>query len=53
MQEHIRRAHPEHYVPKLPATEESFQIMITKDPSPNPPPAPQIQHSAPVLPEGQ
>ena len=25
MQEHIRRAHPEHYISKLPATEESFR----------------------------
>lgn len=29
MQEHIRRAHPEKYIPKLPATEESFRLMIT------------------------
>lgn len=28
MQEHIRRAHPEHYISKLPATEESFLLMI-------------------------
>ncbi|KAJ9199625.1 hypothetical protein DTO166G4_9213 [Paecilomyces variotii] len=28
MQEHIRRAHPSHYIPKLPATEESFQLMV-------------------------
>ncbi|KGO65635.1 hypothetical protein PITC_007530 [Penicillium italicum] len=28
MQEHIRRAHPNHYIPKLPATEESFLIMV-------------------------
>jgi hypothetical protein len=33
MQEHIRRAHPEHYVPKLPATEESFLLMINTPPS--------------------
>ncbi|KAG6005205.1 hypothetical protein E4U21_000334 [Claviceps maximensis] len=32
MQEHIRRAHPEHYVPKLPATEESFLLMINTPP---------------------
>lgn len=28
MQEHIRRAHPDYYIPKLPATEDSFQQMI-------------------------
>ena len=28
MQEHIRRAHPSHYIPKLPATEESFMLMV-------------------------
>lgn len=33
MQEHIRRAHPEHYIQKLPATEESFLLMISSDPS--------------------
>lgn len=33
MQEHIRRAHPENYIPKLPATEESFRLMITTPPS--------------------
>ncbi|KAG5939955.1 hypothetical protein E4U53_007699 [Claviceps sorghi] len=32
MQEHIRRAHPEHYLPKLPATEESFLLMINTPP---------------------
>src|SRR5271156_5111118 len=40
MQEHIRRAHPEHYISKLPATEESFQLMITTPPSERPPPQP-------------
>jgi len=43
MQEHIRRAHPEYYIPKLPATKESFELMITtpphdrpsQDPNPN------------------
>ncbi|SZF03094.1 unnamed protein product [Blumeria hordei] len=35
MQEHIRRAHPQHYIAKLPATEESFQLMITTPPSDN------------------
>ena len=28
MQEHIRRAHPEYYIPKLPATVESFNLMV-------------------------
>jgi hypothetical protein len=37
MQEHIRRAHPEHYIPKLPATEESFMLMINSPPSERPP----------------
>ncbi|KAL2815761.1 hypothetical protein BDW59DRAFT_166651 [Aspergillus cavernicola] len=32
MQEHIRRAHPNHYIPKLPATEESFVLMVTTPP---------------------
>src|SRR5271155_418349 len=41
MQEHIRRAHPEHYISKLPATEESFQLMISTPPSERPPPPPQ------------
>ena len=36
MQEHIRRAHPTYYIPKLPATEESFQLMITTPPSAKP-----------------
>lgn len=38
MQEHIRRAHPEHYISKLPATEDSFQLMINTPPSERPPP---------------
>ena len=33
MQEHIRRAHPEHYISKLPATEESFLLMINTPPT--------------------
>ena len=33
MQEHIRRAHPEHYISKLPATEESFLLMINSPPT--------------------
>ncbi|RFU36145.1 hypothetical protein B7463_g224, partial [Scytalidium lignicola] len=40
MQEHIRRAHPEHYISKLPATEDSFQLMINTPPSERPPPPP-------------
>lgn len=36
MQEHIRRAHPEHYIAKLPATEESFLLMISTPPSERP-----------------
>ena len=43
MQEHIRRAHPEHYISKLPATEESFQLMINTPPSERPQPAQQQQ----------
>lgn len=40
MQEHIRRAHPDYYIPKLPATEESFQLMITTAPTHRPPQQP-------------
>jgi hypothetical protein len=40
MQEHIRRAHPEHYIAKLPATEESFLLMISTSPSERPQPQP-------------
>ncbi|KAK3299056.1 uncharacterized protein B0H64DRAFT_89275 [Chaetomium fimeti] len=36
MQEHIRRAHPEYYIAKLPATEESFLLMINTSPSERP-----------------
>jgi len=36
MQEHIRRAHPEYYLPKLPATKESFELMITSPPHERP-----------------
>ncbi|KAH8884022.1 hypothetical protein GQ53DRAFT_880897 [Thozetella sp. PMI_491] len=43
MQEHIRRAHPEHYISKLPATEESFLLMINTPPSERP----QTQNSGP------
>jgi hypothetical protein len=41
MQEHIRRAHPEHYISKLPATEESFTLMVNTPPQERPPPPPQ------------
>ncbi|KAB8302049.1 hypothetical protein EYC80_005501 [Monilinia laxa] len=52
MQEHIRRAHPEHYISKLPATEESFQLMINTPPTerPPPPPPPQSQQPQPLPP---
>lgn len=41
MQEHIRRAHPKYYIPKLPATAESFSLMINSTPSERAPePAP-------------
>ncbi|EQB55686.1 hypothetical protein CGLO_04361 [Colletotrichum gloeosporioides Cg-14] len=48
MQEHIRRAHPEHYISKLPATEESFLLMINTPPSERPP----IQQNATSVPQG-
>ena len=32
MQEHIRRAHPEYYIPKLPDTKESFDLMVNSPP---------------------
>ncbi|KAI9656105.1 MAG: hypothetical protein M1831_004676 [Alyxoria varia] len=41
MQEHIRRAHPEHYISKLPATEDSFHLMVNKPPSERPQQHPQ------------
>ncbi|OQE20527.1 hypothetical protein PENSTE_c013G03857 [Penicillium steckii] len=50
MQEHIRRAHPSHYIPKLPATEESFLLMVNTPPdqraqlSPPEPAAPRRRH---------
>lgn len=47
MQEHIRRAHPEHYIPKLPATEESFLLMINTTPSERPPPPPPAMQMSP------
>ncbi|TDZ34885.1 hypothetical protein C8035_v010062 [Colletotrichum spinosum] len=48
MQEHIRRAHPEHYISKLPATEESFLLMINTPPSERPP----IQPNSSSVPQG-
>ncbi|KAF1928996.1 uncharacterized protein M421DRAFT_4819 [Didymella exigua CBS 183.55] len=46
MQEHIRRAHPEHYISKLPATEESFTLMVNTPPQERPPPPSQPTSSA-------
>ncbi len=46
MQEHIRRAHPEHYISKLPATEESFLLMINTPPSERPQAQTQTQSQA-------
>lgn len=37
MQEHIRRAHPDYYIPKLPATKESFDLMVNTPLSERPP----------------
>ncbi|KAF2266204.1 hypothetical protein CC78DRAFT_552579 [Lojkania enalia] len=51
MQEHIRRAHPEHYISKLPATEESFTLMVNTPPQERPPPPP--VPSASVGPQGR
>jgi hypothetical protein len=48
MQEHIRRAHPEHYISKLPATEESFLLMISTPPQDRP----QLQQNAGGPPHG-
>lgn len=53
MQEHIRRAHPEHYISKLPATEESFQLMINTPPSERPPPQQALTSQPPRHPAGQ
>jgi hypothetical protein len=52
MQEHIRRAHPEYYLPKLPATKESFELMITTAPHERPQePSPQQNHAQAVIPQ--
>lgn len=45
MQEHIRRAHPERYIAKLPATEESFHLMINTPPNDRPPTQPNSAQS--------
>lgn len=37
MQEHIRRAHPQHYISKLPASAESIRAMVEKIPDEIPP----------------
>lgn len=42
MQEHIRRAHPEYYIAKLPATKESFDLMINTPPHEIPKPEPEL-----------
>jgi len=47
MQEHIRRAHPEYYLPKLPATRESFDLMINTPPHPVEPPPPKPEKLPP------
>lgn len=47
MQEHIRRAHPEHYISKLPATEESFALMVNTPPHERPPPPPPPNQAPP------
>jgi hypothetical protein len=36
MIEHVRRVHSEHYIPKLPATEDSFALMVNTPPSERP-----------------
>lgn len=49
MQEHIRRAHPEHYISKLPATEESFLLMINTPPSERPQQSPATAPRPPAI----
>ncbi|KAK6443640.1 hypothetical protein LTR95_000467 [Oleoguttula sp. CCFEE 5521] len=52
MQEHIRRAHPEYYIAKLPATKESFDLMISTPPHERPQePSPQQNHAQAVVPQ--
>jgi hypothetical protein len=53
MQEHIRRAHPEHYISKLPATEESFNLMVNTPPThpqPQQPQPPELLHASQSFP---
>ncbi|KAF2664390.1 hypothetical protein BT63DRAFT_107338 [Microthyrium microscopicum] len=47
MIEHVRRVHSEHYIAKLPATEESFSLMVNTPPSERPqqPQQHSLQHS--------
>lgn len=52
MQEHIRRAHPEHYIPKLPATEESFALMVNSAPHERPPPTTHPHTTVSSIPAG-
>ncbi|KAJ8607214.1 hypothetical protein MRB53_040474 [Persea americana] len=47
MQEHIRRAHKEYYIPKLPATEDSFLRMVNTPLSERPPPEPSPPRARP------
>ena len=49
MQEHIRRAHPLYYTPKLPANEESFRIMVNSAPSEKPKTTTEIVTETPSL----
>lgn len=51
MQEHIRRAHPEYYIPKLPATKESFELMINTPPHPVAVTSPNQNHAQPAIPQ--
>lgn len=52
MQEHIRRAHPEYYIAKLPATKESFDLMINTPPHEIiQEPSPQQNHAQAVIPQ--
>ena len=51
MQEHIRRAHPEYYLPKLPATKESFELMINTPPHDPPAISPNQNHAQAVIPQ--
>ncbi|KAL1891788.1 hypothetical protein Cpir12675_004829 [Ceratocystis pirilliformis] len=50
MQEHIRRAHPDNYIAKLPATEASFNMMVNKRAEPTSMPSTSISASYQSLP---